>query len=200
MLEEEKSLLIVGGSTKLFLSDHRSSPVSDQVELYSCKGTSVEIPPLPKKLFGANLGWDGESVLSVCGGSSWKQAYSQCYQLDLRTRSLARAWTQIASLNIKRAFGLLLYMEDETKNINLYQFGGLNPMTYEPILSVEVYDQKNDSWAMFKEIPKSFSFPESPDYGCMAIRGKEIYSVEQSRIVKLDWDTWQVAVVCFANN
>ena len=196
MPQEEKSLLIVGGSTQLIVSDHTSSPVSDQVELYSCKGSSEELPALPKPLFGANLGWDGESVLTVCGGSSWKQAYSQCHQLNLRSRSLIRSWTPIANLNIKRAFGLLLYMENETQNISLYQFGGLNPMTYEPILTVEVYDHQKDSWDLFKDIPKTLSFPESPDYGCIASRGKEIYSVEQSRIVRLDWDTWQVTEVC----
>ena len=191
----DNSLLIVGGGTKLYLKNHTQSPITDQAELYSCDGESVQLPDLPQQLFGASLGWDGESRITACGGATWKRSYSQCFQLDLRSRSMMNTWTQIADLNIKRAFGLLLWLKNEENNTKLYQFGGIDPITYKSIREVEVYDEDNDKWELHKNIPEDFSFPESPDYGCLGVLDNIIYSVGLDEIVMMDWSTWQVSQV-----
>ena len=53
--------------------------------LHQDEGMSLELPDLPQEVFGAGISWDNQrSVLYVCGGATWTQAYSNCYSLDLR--------------------------------------------------------------------------------------------------------------------
>ena len=72
---------------------------------------SLELPDLPQEVFGAGISWDNQrSVLYVCGGATWTQAYSNCYSLDLRwnylyfkatfntsdrSRAMIKSWTKL---------------------------------------------------------------------------------------------------------
>ena len=66
--------------------------------------------------------------------------------------------------------------------------------SYNPRTSVELYDENSESWEFYQKLPmdEGFRFPESPDYGCITVKNNLIYSVGLTKILSLDWNTWQV--------
>ena len=105
-------------------------------------------------------------------------------------------WNPLASLNKRRAFGILAYLSNNQNETKLFQIGGMNPLTYESEQSVEMYINEDNSWELYRDIPnEDFKFPESPDYGCLAVHENIIYSVGLTEITALDWNRWQVSRV-----
>ena len=110
-----------------------------------------------------------------------------------------RSWTKIAGINEKSAFGLLSWFPDPQNVNRLFHIGGLD-QSYPPRTSVEIYDEDSNSWDVYRQLPleKGFRLPESPDYGCIAMKNDIIYSVGLTKIFSLDWNTWQVDQVILA--
>ena len=106
---------------------------------------------------------------------------------------MIKSWTKIGGMNETSAFGLLSWFPDTQNRTKLFYIGGLD-QSYTPRTSVEIYDEDSDSWEVYKQLPsdKNFIFPESPDYGCIAMKNNIVYSVGLTKIMSLDWNTWQV--------
>lgn len=106
---------------------------------------------------------------------------------------MIKSWTKIGQMNEKGAFGLLSWFPDSQNRSKLFYIGGLDP-SYNARTSVELYDEESDSWEFYRKLPmdEGFRFPESPDYGCIAVQNNLIYSVGLTKILSLDWNTWQV--------
>ena len=107
-----------------------------------------------------------------------------------------KRWTKIGGMNEKSAFGLLSWFPDSENRTKLFYIGGLD-QSYTARKSVELYDKDSDSWELYKSLPTDlgFRFPESPDYGCTGKEENIIYSVGLTKILALDWTTWQVSQV-----
>ena len=84
----EPGLFIVGGLSKIYLTDQTASPILSDVELFGCSGGSIALPRYPREVFGASLYWSAGSLL-VCGGADWTGATSQCFQWNTRLAGLS---------------------------------------------------------------------------------------------------------------
>ena len=106
---------------------------------------------------------------------------------------MIKSWTKIGDLKESGAFGLLSWFPDSQNRRKLFYIGGLDP-SYNARTSVELYDEASDSWEFYKELPtdKGLRVPESPDYGCIGVKNNLIYSVGLTKVLSIDWITWQV--------
>ena len=102
-----------------------------------------------------------------------------CYNFcERRSRSLLKSWVPIANLNFRRAFGILSWLPNDQNSTKLFLIGGLDTKTNKPIRAVEMYNEENNTWEIYKDLPNyDFKFPESPDYGCLSVFENVIYSV-----------------------
>ena len=92
------------------------------------------------------------------------------------------------------------WLPDSQNLTRLFLIGGLNSLTNKPIKAIEMYNENNNTWEVYRQLPNyDFKFPESPDYGCLAIFENVIYSVGLSEIVAFDWSTWQISQVNIDN-
>ena len=208
---DDYSLLLVGGVTKLYMNDQSTSPMSNKVELYSSDVGPEPLPSLPQELIGVGLAYGDDKIIYACGGATWTTVQSDCYSLNLRwdkkllcdavslcLRSLENNWKKIGSLSHGRAFGLMAWLPDEQNMTKLFHIGGLDPKTYEAVIPIEMFDEENGSWDIFRDIPsdQDHQFPESPDHGCLAVDDNFVYSVGLTNIVSLNWNTWEISQVC----
>ena len=92
----------------------------------------------------------------------------------------------------------MAWLPDEQNVTKLFHIGGLDPKTYEAVIPIEMFDEENGSWDIFRDIPseQDHKFPESPDHGCLALDENFVYSVGLTNIVSLNWNTWEISQVC----
>ena len=81
-------LFIVGGLSKIFLTNQTASPLLSAVELFGCAGGPIALPNYPREVFGASLVWHRQSLL-VCGGADWRSASSLCFLWNTRSVQVA---------------------------------------------------------------------------------------------------------------
>ena len=55
----ESSLLILGGVSKLFLSQYNQSLIMNTFEIFGCSDESISLPPYPLEVFGPSMIWEG---------------------------------------------------------------------------------------------------------------------------------------------
>ena len=91
----------------------------------------------------------------------------------------------------------MAWLPDEQNVTKLFHIGGLDPKTYEAVIPIEMFDEENGSWDIFRDIPsdQDHKFPESPDHGCLAVDNNFVYSVGLTNIVSLNWNTWEISQV-----
>ena len=87
LAQAASGLFIVGGLSKIFLTDQTSSPLLSAVELFGCSGGPIALPDYPREVFGASLYWYQSSLL-VCGGADWREVTALCFLWNSRFVSL----------------------------------------------------------------------------------------------------------------
>ena len=87
----------------------------------------------------------------------------------------------------------MAFLPDSENIMRLFLIGGLDPITYSHVLSVEVYDEAAGAWNFYRDLPylENIFFPASPDTGCMGVLDGKVFTVG-AEVVSLDWSTWEV--------
>ena len=81
----DNALMILGGASKVFMTNQTQSPVSDTFELFGCSDGAPALPSFPASLFGTSLVWETTSqTIWACGGSNWQQPHGDCYTWNVR--------------------------------------------------------------------------------------------------------------------
>ena len=93
-----------------------------------------------------------------------------------------------------RAFGILAFLQDSSNATSLFMIGGLNPLTFQHVPTIEVYEKATDTWMPYKELSESDSlmFPSGVDSGCVALQNGQIVTIGQ-KLAYLDLFTWEVS-------
>ena len=65
MKGSENALLILGGTSKIYLEQYSRSPVLSNFEIFGCSGEPKKLPSYPMDLFGPSMTWEGVSLASI---------------------------------------------------------------------------------------------------------------------------------------
>ena len=79
----------------------------------------------------------------------------------------------------------------------MFYIGGINTQTYEQVNTVEVYNEEEESWEEYMDLPSDagVDFPSSPDSGCPVALPDRILSVGTNKMISLSWSSGAVQTV-----